>query len=70
MTDNDEVYNVVRDLVEKTPAPDGMESEDVQDILKILREHMFDEDRKKVQKKIMNILESCANKAYSERGEK
>ena len=66
----DEVFNVVNELVDKSPPPDGMSGEDISEILDVLRGNMFNEDRKKVQKKIFEILDLCADKAYQEKGKK
>ena len=69
MTERDEIYKVIKDLVSESDAPSGLDWEDIEEIIDTLRLHMYDEDRTEVRKKISEILDSAADKAYIEKEE-
>ena len=69
MTERDEIYKVIKDLVSESDAPSGLDWEDIEEIIDTLRLHMYDEDRTEIQKKINEILDSAADKAYIEKEE-
>jgi len=64
---NDEIYKVIQDLIYESEIPNGLNWEDIEEIIDILRLHIYDEDRTIVRKKIVEILDSSADKAYAEK---
>ena len=67
MTEKDEIYQVIKDLVSKEKMPSGLVWTDIEEIIDALRSHMYDEDRTDVRDKIVKILDSAADKAYNEK---
>ena len=67
MTERDEIYKVIKDLFSESESPSGLDWEDIEEIIDTLRLHMYDEDRTEVRKKINEILDSAADKAYNEK---
>ena len=70
MNKRDEIYAVIKNIIDESKLPEGLTWEDVETVIDILREHIYDEDRTSVRKKINEVLDAATERAYNQRREK